>query len=104
MKAPAPDTFFEEKSNESGPLPLLPVSAVQTRLSPVPNPLVPATFQLHKVSGQTTATRLFGPCKKREPVTPPVEVKEGVAVRVVASAPSCDQTILSLALRPPRLT
>jgi hypothetical protein len=32
-----------------------------------------------------------------------VEVKLGVAVKSVASTPSCDHTIVSLALKPPRL-
>src|ERR1700722_9249731 len=103
MKAPAPATFFEVKFKVSGRLPLLPVSAVQMRLSPAPNPVVPATFQLHRVSGHTTATRLFGPNRETEPVNPWVEVKVGGAVSGAASAPSCDHTMVSLALRPPKL-
>jgi len=103
ITAPAPDTFFEVKFSVSGPLPLLPVSAVQIRLSPAANPVVPSTFQLHRVSGHTTATRLPAPSRVTEPVRPLVEVKLGVAVSVVASTPNCDHTILSLALKPPRL-
>src|ERR1700730_6550227 len=103
MNAPAPETFFEVKFKVSGPLPLLPVSAVQIRLSPALNPVVPATFQLHRVSGHTTATRLCGPASETEPLRPWVEVKPGVAVKSVASAPSCDHTMVSLALKPPRL-
>lgn len=103
MNAPAPDTFFDVKFTVSGPLPLLPVSAVQIRLSPALNPLRPARFQLHRVSGHTTATRLCGPDSVTEPVKPWVEVKLGVAVKSVASAPSCDHTMVSLALKPPRL-
>jgi hypothetical protein len=70
MSAPAPDTFFEVKFKVSGPLPLLPVSAVQMRLSPELNPVRPPRFQLHRVSGHTTATRLFGPIRVTEPVKP----------------------------------
>src|SRR5579862_2943846 len=103
MKAPTPDTFFEVKPKESGPLPLLPVSAVQIRLSPALNPLRPARFQLQAADGHTTAIRLFGPIRETEPVTPLVEVKEGVAVSTVASAPNCDHTIVSLAPKAPRL-
>src|ERR1700730_10401919 len=103
MKAPAPDTFCEVKFKVSGPLPLLPVSAVQIRLSPAMNPVRPPRFQLHRVSGHTTATRLLGPFKVTEPVKLWVEVKVGVAVKVVASAPSCDHTMVSLAPKAPRL-
>src|SRR5215469_15191281 len=103
MKAPTPDTFFVVKLKLSGPLPLTPVSAVQIRLSPVLNPVLESGFQLHRVSGQTTATRLFGPVRITEPAIPPVDVKLGVAPSTVASTPSCDHTIVSLALSPPRL-
>jgi hypothetical protein len=103
MNAPAPDTFFEVKFRVSGPLPLLPVSAVQIRLSPAANPVRPPKFQLHRVSGHTTATRLPAPAKVTEPVSPLVEVKGGVAVSGVASAPNCDHPMVSLALKPPRL-
>src|SRR5215469_14564917 len=108
MKAPAPETLFELKFTVSGPLPLLPVSLVQIRLSPVLNPVVPPRFQLHRVSGHTTATRLWptDPASETVPVSPWVEVKAGkggVVVKSVASTPSCDHTIVSLALRAPRL-
>jgi|SRR5580692_2208481 hypothetical protein len=103
MNAPAPDTFFDVKFSVRGPLPLLPVSAVQIRLSPALNPVRPPRFQLHRVSGHTTATRLCGPARVTEPVSPWVEVKLGVAVKSVASAPNCDHTMVSLALKPPRL-
>src|SRR5215469_10135014 len=109
MKAPAPETLFELKFTVSGPLPLLPVSLVQIRLSPVLNPVVPPRFQLHRVSGHTTATRLWPTepaASETEPVSPWVEVKAGkggVVVKSVASTPSCDHTIVSLAPRAPRL-
>src|ERR1700730_9526784 len=101
MKAPAPDTFFEVKFSVSGPLPLLPVSAVQIRWSPAATPVSPTGFQRHGVAGQTTATRLFGPFNETEPVNELVDVKAGVAVRSVASPPSCDHAMVSLAPRLP---
>jgi len=88
------------KFNVSGPLPLLPVSAVQISLSPALNPELPLKFQLHGVSGHTTATKLFGPVNETEPDNPPLEVKVGLAVKVAASAPNCDHTMESLAPRP----
>src|SRR5260370_9832047 len=103
MNAPAPDTLFDVKFSVSGPLPLLPVSAVQIRLSPALNPLRPARFQLHRVSGHTTATRLCGPASVTEPVRPWVEVKLGVAVKSAGPAPQRDHTLVSFAATPPHL-
>src|SRR5277367_1688332 len=101
MKAPAPDTLLEVNVTVTGPLPLLLVSAVQIRLSAELNPLRPIRFQLQGVDGQTTETRLLGPCIPTDPLIPPVEVKLGLAVSAVASAPSCDHAIVSLAPRAP---
>ena len=91
------------KFNAIGPLPLLPVSAVQIRLSSALNPVPGLRFQLHGDAGHTTETRLCGPVKVTEPDNPWVEVKAGLAVKSVASVPNCDHPIESLALRPPTL-
>jgi hypothetical protein len=70
MNAPTPATFLEVKFKVSGPLPLLPVSAVQIRLSPALNPIVESGFQLHGVAGHTTAIRLSFPVRTAVPLTP----------------------------------
>jgi hypothetical protein len=80
----------------SGPLPLLPVSEVQIRVSPA---VKPTLFQLHDGdAGHTTDVRLPVPPRVTATLNDPTEV----AVKLepggaVASAPSCDQWTKSLA-------
>ena len=78
----------------------MPRSDVHTSASPA---LKPTPFQLHNSCGHSIANKLFGPASVMVLLSPLIEVALKLAPSRVASVPSCDQWIESLAFWAARL-
>ena len=96
INAPAP-TMGTLKVSVTGPLPPLPESEVQIRLSPAVKPLPPVQLQLAGIGEHTTETMLLAPARVTVSLLPPAEFALKLAGRIVWSPPSCTQLIESLA-------
>ena len=96
INAPAP-AMGTLKVSVTGPLPPLPESEVQIRLSPAVKPLPPVQLQLAGIGEHTTETMLLAPARVTVSLLPPAEFALKLAGRIVWSPPSCTQLIESLA-------